>query len=211
MNYDQNDDCWYKLGIIGGTFDPIHFGHLISAETVREKLKLEQIIFIPAGKPPHKTDKKITDSQHRYNMVVKAVEDNPFFAVSDLEIKREGFSYTVDTISYFKSILPQDTELFFIVGSDAILELHTWKEPERLLTLCQFVVMTRPGYQNNELFSLVDKYNQNKFVKGIKIVEVPYIEISSTLIRNRVKNGLSITYLVPEKVEKYIREHGLYL
>ena len=97
------------------------------------------------------------------------------------------------------------------MGSDAILELHTWKEPERLLTLCQFVVMTRPGYQNNELFSLVDKYNQNKFVKGIKIVEVPYIEISSTLIRNRVKNGLSITYLVPEKVEKYIREHGLYL
>lgn len=200
-----------RLGIVGGTFDPIHFGHLITAETVRETMKLDQILFIPAGIPPHKLGNKVSESRHRYRMAILATEDNPDFAVSDLEINREGPSYTVDTVTQLNRLYGETVSLFFMIGADALLELSTWKQPEDLLASCKLIVMTRPGYQNERLLSLIESYNQKEGVQGIKLVEVPHIGISSTLIRNRVKANLSIKYLLPESVENYIVTQGLYL
>lgn len=199
-----------RLGIVGGTFDPIHWGHLLTSETVREKAKLDKVLFIPAGIPPHKSEQQVSASLHRYRMVFLATENNPYFGVSDLEIKREGFSYTVDTIAELNHIYSGTASLFFLIGADALFQLENWKQPQKLLASCRLIVMTRPGYHKKKLLDLVDSYNKSRVIQGIDVVEVPCIGISSTMIRERVKLNLSIKYFVPAQVEDYILAHQLY-
>jgi len=198
-----------RLGILGGTFDPIHYGHLVIAEEIRETMGLEKVIFIPSGNPPHKKNIKVTQAIHRYNMVKLAIDSNPYFEVSTIEIEREGYSYTIDTLKQLKQIYGQDTTLFFMTGADVIPELVTWRSFENLFTLCEFVAVLRPGFERESLLEKIEYY-KNNYKAIIHIVDAPLIGISSTIIRERVKKGKTIKYLVPESVEKYIKENGLY-
>lgn len=198
-----------KIGIMGGTFDPIHYGHLVTAEAVRSNFELDYVLFVPTGNPPHKKGYEVTDSVHRYLMTVLATVTNPFFEVSRIEIDREGFSYTVDTIKELKRFYGKTADLYFISGADAILEIITWKQVSELLDLCFFVAATRPGY---ELKELNQKINEMKKIynKQIFSLEVPAMAISSTDIRKRVRERRPIKYLLPESVEYYIKKNKLY-
>jgi nicotinate-nucleotide adenylyltransferase len=191
-----------RLGILGGTFNPIHIAHLVIAEQVAEAYNLEKVLFIPASIPPHKNSPDIAPPEDRYRMVMLAVESNPRFEVSRIELDRVGKSFTKDTL---QSLLEtySGTELYYIVGSDAAAELSTWREPELVVKLAKLLVAMRPGHNLDRL--------EEKFKKSIEIVPVTGLDISSTEIRTRIRNGLSITYLVPARVEEYIREQGLYL
>ncbi|HHW48425.1 MAG TPA: nicotinate-nucleotide adenylyltransferase [Clostridiaceae bacterium] len=198
-----------KIGISGGTFDPVHCGHLIAAQEIRERLKLDKVLFIPVGLPPHKKDHRVTEAEHRYNMVFEAVRSNPFFEVSRIEIDREGYTYTIDTLQYLKTVYGDDARLFFIIGADVVPELVTWRQFEEIFRLCEFVAVNRPGTQKKDFFKNV-RYLKEQYSAIIHIIKLPLIEISSTDIRRRVKEGRTIKYLVPESVEKYIYENGLY-
>ncbi len=200
-----------NIGILGGTFDPIHLGHLIVAEDVRQKLGLSEVLFIPAGRPwlKLKEEKAITPAKHRLAMVKLAIASNPYFKVSTAEIDRPRLSYTIDTILELKAKLGAKAEIYFIVGPDALAEFPKWKEPARLLELCQVVGIGRPSHAQTDLRKL--ERNVPGATKRIMLLDVPQIDISSSAIRKRVAHGLSIRYLVPEAVEKYIREHKLYL
>lgn len=198
-----------RYAIMGGTFDPIHFGHLAAAETVRERLDCDKVIFIPSGNPPHKKDRVLTKAAHRYAMTAKAVESNPYFQVSDIEIHRNGYTYTLDTIKEMKAYYGEDIELLFITGADALLEVETWYKAEELLTQCGFAAVTRPGYDKSKLEQKLQEL-QSKYHSVLHIVDVPGLNISSTDIRNRIRDGLSIKYLVPEAIEEYIYDNGLY-
>jgi len=197
-----------KIAIMGGTFDPIHYGHLVTAEAVREKFEIEKVIFIPAGRPPHKKNQNIAHDEHRYLMTVLATVNNSYFDVSRVEIDRPGTTYTIDTIRAIKKIY-NDVEIYFITGADAIGEILTWKEPEELLQLCKFVPVTRPGYNKD---NLIKKFSEisSRFGINLDFTEVPSLAISSTDIRNRVKSGKTIKYLLPEEVEKYILKFDIY-
>lgn len=185
-----------KIGILGGTFNPIHNGHLLLAEGVKEKLGLHSIIFIPCYLPPHKKNIKILSTRHRLNMVKLAVKDNPCFKVSDVEIKRGGKSYTVDTLEKLHKIYKNKAKFYFILGSDSFSGLHTWKDLDKIMKLCRLVAVTRPGYHI--------KY---PFVKVVSIFTLP---VSSTDVRKSVQNKKSIKYLVPDNVIKYIRKNKLF-
>jgi nicotinate-nucleotide adenylyltransferase len=196
-----------KIGIMGGTFDPIHTGHLIAAETVRSEYGLEKIIFIPAGSPPHKQGFKITGALHRYIMAVMATCANPDFVVSALEQEREGISYTVDTVERLTAYYGAETKLYFIIGADMLKDLPDWKNSDRLFSLCRFVVVARPGSAGE-----INKFTQNfRGAATIDYLAAPGMEISSTNIRERIKTGRSIKYIVPESVENYIHKNQLYL
>ncbi|MDH7577214.1 MAG: nicotinate-nucleotide adenylyltransferase [Bacillota bacterium] len=195
-----------RIGIMGGTFDPIHYGHLVTAEAAREKYRLQRVIFVPSGHPPHKDPGTVTDFWHRYLMVILAVVSNPYFEVSRLEYERGGVTYTIDTVREFRHRYGTDTELFFITGADAILEIFTWKQSEELLAMCRFIAATRPGYDLGQLNSLLGEFYQG----AVSVLEIPVLSISSSDLRRRVKMGLSLKYLVPEGVEFYIEQHGLY-
>ena len=210
-----------RIGILGGTFNPIHKGHLIMAEEVYKYHHLSKIIFIPTNIPPHKNAEYLANAQHRYQMVKEAIREYENFEVSDIEIKREGKSYTIDTI---KEILIANSpslhartgnmgcKVFLIMGSDSLQELVLWKSIKRLSELCYFVIVNRPGYTIKVPNKLADIIGNDK-VLGIERlrVEIEPVEISSTDIRKRVKMKTPIRYLVPQCVEIYIREHGLYL
>lgn len=198
-----------KIGISGGTFDPIHHGHLIIAEQIRESLDLDRIVFIPSGMPPHKANLKVSSAEHRYNMVFNAIKTNPHFEVSRIEIEREGFTYTVDTLTRLNEVYNKDAKMFFITGADVIPDLLTWKDYERIFSLCDFIAVLRPGYKKDNFIQKIE-YLKVAHSAKIHIVDAPLIGISSTIIRERVRNGKSIKYLVPESVEKYIYENGLY-
>lgn len=197
-----------KIGIIGGTFDPIHYGHLIAAQWAKEELNLDKVIFMPAANPPHKESQKITDEKYRYAMVSLAIKDNRDFLISDHEIKRGGKSYTIDTLKHFKKVYP-DSELYFIMGLDSLLSLNTWRDVEGLMKLCTFVVATRPGYAIEPDDKIYEKLPEGIGEK-VRFLEIPGIEISSTLIRERLKQGKSIKYLVPEVIERFIYENNIY-
>ena len=196
-----------RIGILGGTFDPIHMGHLITAEIVRVSAALDEIIFIPAERPPHKENKGEAPAEDRLLMVQCAVEGNPAFSVSDIELRREGPSYTVDTIAALSEQLG-DAELFFITGADAMNDLYRWHDPVRLLHSCTFIVAARQGVELDES-RLAEQFSPEQRSR-IRIVPTPHLEISSTVIRARVRAGRSIRYLVPRAVELYIEERGLY-
>ncbi len=200
-----------RIGVLGGTFDPIHLGHLIVAENIREKLGLKEVLFIPAGQPWLKLreEKPISAAEHRLAMVRLAVASNRYFKVSTMEIDRPGLSYSIDTVLELKSKLGAGAEIYFIVGPDALAEFPKWKEPARLLEICQVVGMGRPAHKRVDLRNLESSVPGAS--KRIMSVDVPQIDISSTDIRKRVAQGLSIRYLVPEAVEKYIQKHRLYM
>lgn len=197
-----------RIGLMGGTFDPIHHGHLVAAEVARFEFGLEKVIFIPAGIPPHKTRKDISLFAHRLEMTSRAVASNPFFTVSDLEIKREGSSYTIDTVQEMCRLFPGN-EFYFITGADAVLEILTWRNVIGLLELCCFIAATRPGFKLESLNNSLNHLNHQQLSK-IKMLEVPALAISSTDIRKRVQDGRPIKYLLPEKVEEYIYLKRLY-
>jgi nicotinate-nucleotide adenylyltransferase len=198
-----------RVGIMGGTFDPIHYGHLVTAEGVRATFDLDFVIFVPSGNPPHKKDYEVTDNRHRYLMTVLATVTNPYFEVSRIEIDREGYSYTIDTLESLRELFDSDTELYFITGADALLEILTWKKVDKLLGVCRFVAATRPGYEPTELKQKILTLKQ-AYGHEIYSVEVPAMAISSTDIRNRVRAKKPIKYLVPESVEYYIIKNRLY-
>lgn len=198
-----------KLAIMGGTFDPIHYGHLVSAESVRMQYNIDKVMFIPSGDPPHKVNVNVTPAEHRYIMVQIAALTNPHFEVSRLELDRGGRSYTIDTIKELRDILGDSIELFFITGADALLEILTWKSVGELLALCRFIAVTRPGYGKSELDNKVAEL-KSLFKSDIITINVPEFAISSTDIRGRIESGRSIKYLVPESVEEYIGKNKLY-
>jgi len=186
-----------KIGILGGTFNPIHAGHLILAEEAREKLNLDKIIFMPTFLPPHKDKSDIASAQDRYKMIKIAIEGNNHFAVSDLEIKRQGQSYTIDTVRAFKNLHPKD-ELYFITGSDLLKYLAEWKDLEEILKIVKFVVATRPGYA------------LDRIPDYISTVSIRAVDISGFEVREASKADKSFRYLVPEGVYNYIIKRKLY-
>lgn len=198
-----------KLAIMGGTFDPIHMGHLVTAEEVRHEFDIDEVIFVPTGHPPHKSNFNMTSSEHRYLMTVLATAANEHFKVSRLEIEREGVTYTIDTIKELKKIYGEDVRLYFITGADAIHKILTWKESEELLQICEFVAVTRPGYNKQELLRQIEELKRN-YQTNIHFLEVPALAISSSNIRERICNMQPIKYLVPEEVENYIKKYSLY-
>lgn len=193
-----------KIGLFGGTFDPIHTGHLIVAEIIRDTLNLDRVIFIPASKHPFKNNSFISDQTHRLKMIRLAIRNNKHLAVSDIELKTDQVTYTVDTIEKFREDYPEGTgEIYFLMGMDNLNQFHLWKEPDRLVELCKIVVFTRPGFEPAR--------DAKKYQSRIRIIQIPLLEISSTQIRKRVKSRHTIRYLVPPDVESYIVKNKLYL
>ncbi len=211
-----------KIGIIGGTFNPIHMGHLRSAEEVREAFGLKMVIFIPSASPPHKEKGTIIESRHRYNMVRLAVAKNPHFSASDVEIKRRGTSYTVDTLRYMRKKGGEGIKIYFILGIDAFLEIETWKEVKELFGLSDFVVTKRPNPESpnqklkipKKLEGAFDKTDKDIFThkSGHRVYyqDISALDISSSNIREMIRSGKSIRYLVTDPVKKYIEKRGLY-
>ncbi len=198
-----------KIGIMGGTFDPIHIGHLVTADAVRIEYRLDKVLFIPAANPPHKQDSQVTAALHRYIMTAMATYSNPHFFVSAIEMERPGPSYTIDTLRQLHDLYAGKAKFYFITGADAVGDLPTWNNIEELLDLCDFVATTRPGCA-----SAIDDVIRHFGPKGAERIHrlaTPELEISSTDIRERVKKGRSIKYIVPESVENYIYKEGLYL
>ncbi len=188
-----------RIGVFGGTFDPIHMGHLITAQSVREIRKLDKIIFIPAYISPHKTSAEPSATLHRLNMIKIAIEDVPFFECSEMEIKKGGVSYTVDTLRELKN---EYDEIEFIIGYDNIFTFHKWKDPDEILKLAKIIVLKRKSSQPPPF--------KDKYYHQAIFVQTRGIEISSTDIRERVKKGLPIHFLVPQKVKEYIFRNNLY-
>lgn len=188
----------FRLGVMGGTFDPIHNGHLVAASEVASALKLDQVVFVPTGEPWQK--QQVTEGEHRYLMTVIATAANPRFLVSRVDIDRKKPTYTVDTLTDLKSQYP-DAELFFITGSDAIQQILAWKEVEKMWGMAHFVAVSRPGHR-----LVIPEVPEG----AVTSVEVPALAISSTDCRQRVANGEPIWYLVPDGVVQYIGKHGLY-
>lgn len=212
-----------KIGLFGGTFDPIHWGHLRSAEEVAESFGLDRVYFIPALIPPHKRGQTITPAQDRLQMVRRAVAGNARFTVSTIEIKRAGVSYSIDTIRAFDAKKRTGDSLHFIIGLDAFREIGTWKDFAELFPLCNFIVTSRPGNKEKDplkgtgiavkkLFCYDFRKGNYRHRSGSRIfyIELTDIAISASEIRTLVKQGKSIRYLVPPAVEKYIKRRGLY-
>jgi len=197
-----------NIGVLGGTFDPIHNGHLIVAEETKVRLNLAEILFVPAGLPWLRMDSPISAAEHRVHMVRLAIGDKPYCKLSTVEIERAGPSYTVDTIAELRGQLEAGSELFFILGWDCLAELPKWREPERLIKMCYLVAVPRVDC------SVPDLKSMEAVIPGLAqrviLLDTPEVDITASVIRGRVAQGLSIGYLVPESVDKYIREQGLY-
>ncbi len=199
-----------RIGIMGGTFDPVHYGHLVTAEGARCEYGLDHVLFLPSGKPPHKLMRSVSDAEHRYMMTVLAILTNPHFEVSRLDIDREGISYTIDALRSLQTFYGPDAELFFITGADAIFEITDWKDSDEYLTIAHFIAAARPGFCLEELPQTTQDW-VGQHGDRFHVLKVPAMAISSTEIRDRVHKGISIRYLVPEPVEHYIKRHNLYL
>ncbi len=212
-----------RIGLFGGTFNPIHYGHLRIAEEVRERLGLSKVLFIPSGIPPFKvTETELISASMRAEMVRLAIRSNPFFEFSEVELKREGISYTVDTLEEFKAKNPSE-DFYFIGGADAISELPKWHKPERILELTDFVVVTRPGFPLSHLRNLlaygISEVELTRFIDGeieefhqgrFHFLKVSAIPISGSYIRSLIKSQKSIKYLLPEEVESYIIKNRIW-
>ncbi|MGI6216653.1 MAG: nicotinate-nucleotide adenylyltransferase, partial [Coriobacteriales bacterium] len=198
-----------RLGIMGGTFDPIHFGHLICAEQAREQFGLDYVVFMPTGNPAFKVGRKVSSAEDRYNMVVIATRKNPKFDVSRMEVDREGVTYTYDTLREFNEKTPPGTEIYFITGADAIISVLKWKNAREMLQMAHFIAATRPGYDYSDVREEIE--SDPEMASRVSFFEVPGLAISSTDLRRRVSEGKSITYLTPVSVAKYIRSHRLYV
>lgn len=223
-----------RLGIMGGTFNPIHYGHLVAANEARACHGLETVIFVPAAIPPHKEPSEIIDPHHRLTMTTLATLSHPHFHVSSVEVDRPGASYSVETVAALKQIYPEPLSIYFILGIDAFVDIATWRQPDILLHNCHLIVTSRPGYRlpealDSPLLQLSSAYPGLAFAKTegeddrlaaryhirgtpyqIFVQDIPPLDISSTRIRQRVRRGHTIMYLLPETVEQYIRKHQLY-
>ena len=187
-----------RIGLLGGTFNPVHFGHLAMAQLALERMSLDKVIFIPSNIPPHKNIRDLAPSQTRFNMVKLAIKGNSAFDVSNFEIKKAGKSYSIDTVIHFQKIYPKGTKLFFIIGEDAVWHLSKWKRIEDIRKIVTFIVVNRPGYINRE--GRAKHY----------YVEMPAIDIASSFLRKRITKGEPIDYFVPNGVSAYIKKHRLY-
>ncbi|HEX78009.1 MAG TPA: nicotinate-nucleotide adenylyltransferase [Dehalococcoidia bacterium] len=196
-----------QIGVLGGTFDPVHYGHLAIAEEARVQLGLDEVLFVPADKPYFKLDWKITPARHRLAMLRLAIQDNPYFKVSTIETDRPGVSYTVDTLQELRHQYGGEVEIYFILGWDAVDDFPNWHEPGRIVELAHLVAAARPGYHPD--FSGLEAAIPQAAGQIIPL-ELPVLGVSSTEIRRRVRQGQSIRYLVPEAVERYIKEKRLY-
>jgi nicotinate-nucleotide adenylyltransferase len=204
-----------NIGVLGGTFDPIHIGHLIVAEEARIKLGFSEVLFVPAGQPWLKPDRNITPAVHRVEMVRRAIADNPHFQLCTLEVERSGPSYTVDTLTMLRKQLGSEASLFFILGRDTLAELPLWKESQKVVQLCRLVVAPRLVLSEVEGLGSRDLKHLETAIPGLldKVIQLdmPVIGISSSEIRQRIAQGLPIHYLVPPEIEKYITKHKIYL
>lgn len=196
-----------RLGIMGGTFDPIHFGHLVTAEEALVQFNLDRVIFMPTGTPAFKADQEVSSAEHRYLMTVLATAANPDFDVSRMEVDRPGLTYTVDTLAALRELHGPSAELFFITGADAVWEIVGWKDAEQIAGLATFIAATRPGY---DLEQARASHEEAESTFRIEYIEVPALAISSTDLRARVAEKRPIRYLTPESVVAYIQKHDLY-
>ena len=198
-----------NIGVMGGTFDPIHKGHIMVAEEARAQLSLAEVLFVPAGKPWLKEDSSILVVEHRVQMVRLAIADRPYFKLSTIEVNRDGPTYSVDTLAELRGQVSAEDGLFFILGWDSLEQLPRWRQPSWLIKMCYLVAVPRPGYSFPDLSSL------EAVIPGLSrrltLLDRPEVDISATDIKNRVAQGLSIRHLVPEPVIEYIRQHELYL
>jgi len=185
---------------MGGTFDPVHHGHLVAASEVAARFGLDEVVFVPTGVPSFKQDQDVTPAEHRYLMTVVATASNPQFTVSRVDIDRGGVTFTVDTLHDLKATYP-GAEIYFITGADAIAQILTWKDAQELFSMAQFVAVTRPGHALSVEGLPVDR---------VHVVEIPALAISSTDVRTRVRAGQPVWYLVPDGVVQYIAKHQLY-
>lgn len=197
-----------KVGIMGGTFDPIHTGHLILAENAYEKFELDKVLVMPSGQPPHKTDKTITNAAHRSTMIKLAISDNPHLEYSGYELERDGYIYTAETLTGLKEEYPA-TEFYFIVGADSLFSIEKWKDPELIFQNSVILAAKRDEVDDIDLEKQMDNLSQ-KYQARIEKLDVPYIGISSSMIRFRVSNRETIKYFVHSEVEKYIYKNNLY-
>lgn len=199
-----------RVGIFGGSFDPVHIGHLIIAQDALEQLELDRLIFMPAAISPHKLDCPLNAGRHRYEMLLLATQDDPRFEVSDLELERGGISYTIDTIEQLHEENPQ-ADLFFIVGLDSLVRMHHWHRIEDLLAICTIVPLGRGGQRPEEVAEKMELPTYWKTRLMERLIRIHEIEISSTELRMRAAEGLSTRTLVPDLVGMYIAEHNLYI
>lgn len=186
---------------MGGTFDPVHYGHLVCAEEARWQFELDEVVFVPTGQPWQK--REVSPAEDRYMLTMLATAPNTKFSVSRIDIDRKGPTYTRDTLQKFKEFYGEDVDLFFITGADAVLDILTWKDPDEVLELAQLIAASRPEYD-------LSKLDQIKVAGRMKTMQIPALSISSTDIRERVRTGRPIRYLVPREVLRYIEERGLY-
>ncbi len=212
-----------RVAIFGGTFNPVHVGHLMVAEDVRGLFALDRVIFVSSSTPPHKVDGGIVSAEHRHRMVSLAVEDNPNFGVSLAELDRGGKSYSVDTVAHFRGLYGPESSIYFIIGIDAFVELPSWHDVPKLFSLCKFIVVTRPGTNFTEsALSFLNDFGKIRVERvngtldlteegiGVYLVESIRVDVSSSDIRALVKKGHSIRYLVPQKTEEYIHNNNLF-
>nr|WP_041739190.1 nicotinate-nucleotide adenylyltransferase [Coriobacterium glomerans] len=197
-----------RLGIMGGTFDPIHYGHLVTAEQAREALELDLVLFMPAGSPAFKRGKSVSTPEDRYAMTVLATAANPAFYACRFEIDRKGITYTVDTLRALRDYYASDVELFFITGADAILDIVSWRDAEQIAGLATLIAATRPGY---DISQAQERIEASGFPFDVRYIEIPALAISSTNIRARVRANKSVRYLTSESVIGFIRKNRLYL
>jgi len=196
------------IGILGGTFDPVHVGHLRIAEEARVRLELSRVLFVPAGQPWLKADEAIASPIHRVEMVKRAIAGNPYFELLTTEVDRPGPSYTVDTIAILQQQLGAEASFFFLLGWDSLAELPRWKEPDKLVQMCRLVAVPRPDFSPPNLEAL--ESSVVGVTQSVILLDMPLVDVSSSDIRKRVAKGLSIQGLVPDDVEEYIKEQQLY-
>lgn len=197
-----------RVGIMGGTFNPVHCGHICMAELALEEFGLSQVLFIPTGTPPHKPQEEVIAGVHRLRMLERALEENPFFAVSDIELRREGTTYTVDTLRELHRMYTPGTEFLFLVGSDTLFQIPHWKAYQTVLSLCSFVVFLRRGVDQRQVQDTIDMLRMQGAQIALSRQQCP--EVSSSAIRQMCAQGFSLHGLVPPGVEAYIAAHGLY-
>lgn len=197
----------YRLGIMGGTFDPIHYGHLVTAEQAREALALDVVLFMPAGIPAFKQDKRVTSPEDRYAMTVLATAANPAFLASRFEIDRDGVTYTADTLRALRAHYPANVHIYFITGADAVIDIVSWHDAAGIASLATLIAATRPGYDIGQAQARIAA---SGIGFDIRYIEIPALAISSTNIRERVALGKSIRYLTSESVIGFINKNGLY-
>jgi len=203
------------VAIFGGTFNPVHHGHLVVAEEVRTRLQLDKVVFVPTHTPPHKEAGDLAASSHRHLMLTLATLSNPGFEVSAFELERGGKSYSIDTVRHFRSRLGEGIQLHFIIGADMLQDLSGWREAGELRKICRFVAVPRPGHDlqkalQRRVLAAGDLSSAEDLLEDVLFEDAPAVDISATDIRRRVKEGKSIKYLVPEPVEQYILHHKLY-